>query len=320
MAALRKALFSLFGGKALPNPEDLDDVARSLFKAIARPDPSSDLVVMRKDLYKYLVMHSEAGISARSVDKLFDRVDVNKDGSISEEEFVQVVSKFYEMLKNEQALEERLSKSIPDNHVIHGSCKMNGLSGTNAFRMQVVRRRSMKRLWDLFQEIDMDADGHITLAEFKKYISRRKPDIANMSTSIFYALDKMRTGTVNFKQLIEKMFPEASREDVKLLMRMARPKDYLPKARPDEQLLEEIHNIFKVYDDDHTGTLDEEEFTHAMNLTGFTEEEAANMFKEIDTDGSGEVSFEEFEFWYVNHQRQQAKVLADAEKDSDNDD
>ncbi len=32
--------------------------------------------------------------------------------------------------------------------------------------------------------------------------------------------------------------------------------------------MSEIRNIFTIYDDDKSGSLDEEEFTHAMALTG----------------------------------------------------
>lgn len=42
------------------------------------------------------------------------------------------------------------------------------------------------------------------------------------------------TGTVSFKRLLERMFPEATSEDVKTLLHMARPKGYVPKAKPDQ--------------------------------------------------------------------------------------
>ena len=52
---------------------------------------------------------------------------------------LQVITKCCDMLRKEQALDERLFKTLPDSHVVRGSCKMNALSGTNAFGMQVVR-------------------------------------------------------------------------------------------------------------------------------------------------------------------------------------
>lgn len=52
---------------------------------------------------------------------------------------LQVIAKCCDLLRKEQALDERLFKTLPDSHVVRGSCKMNALSGTNAFGMQVVR-------------------------------------------------------------------------------------------------------------------------------------------------------------------------------------
>ena len=52
--------------------------------------------------------------------------------------------------------------------------------------------------------------------------------------SFFTPHVQKRNGSVSFKRLIERMFPEASAADTKVLLHMARPKDYLPKAKPDQ--------------------------------------------------------------------------------------
>lgn len=317
MAALRKALYALFGGKVPHTEAELLAAAPKLFDDVSGAVESDGDDISKQDLYNYLVLNSEAGISSRSVDKLWAKVDVNKDGSISKDEFIKVLRPCWNMLKEEKDLEERLGHTIPDNIVVRGSCRMNALSQTRAFGTQVVRRKSMQRLWALFQEVDMDSDGKLSLGEFKKYMSKRRPNLAQMSASIFYSMDKQRKGSLSFKQIIESFFPVANREEVRLMMRMARPSSYLPQAKPDEKIMEEIRNVFMVYDDDHSGTLDGDEFVHAMQLLGFSPEEVVTMFKEIDQDGSGEISYDEFEAWYVNNHRKQMRVLQDAERDSD---
>lgn len=83
-------------------------------------------------------------------------------------------------------------------------------------------------------------------------------------------------------------------------------------------MLDEIQSIFQIYDDDRSGTLDEEEFVYAMSQTGgYTEEYANQMFREIDSDGSGEVTFDEFRLWYIGNNMKQEKIMRDADKDSD---
>jgi len=42
----------------------------------------------------------------------------------------------------------------------------------------------------------------------------------------------------------------------------------MANAQPSGELLSEIQNIFMVYDDDKSGTLDFEEFSHALELCG----------------------------------------------------
>mmetsp|Transcript_23288 Transcript_23288/g.59529 ORF Transcript_23288/g.59529 Transcript_23288/m.59529 type:complete len:329 (-) Transcript_23288:462-1448(-) len=322
-AALRKALITLFGGRGqVPNEKDLETVADKIFSAIcdAVDDDGGGDYITRRDMYTYLVLNSEAGISQRTVDMLFKKIDVDGDGELTREEFIGVIKRAHELLTKDMAWNERLNQQIPDNFVIHGSLAMNSRSGTNAFGLQVVRRRSMQRLWQAYRDVDADGDGYVSLAEFKRYVKRTQQHVASMATSIFYSLDKKKEGTITFPGLLEAMFPAASREDIHILMRMARPKGFMVHQKPDDNLMKEIRDIFSIYDDNRSGTLDFDEFTHALALIGFDEAEAASMFKEIDKDGSGEVSYQEFEFWYINHHKKQAKLLSEADRDSDLDD
>ena len=50
---------------------------------------------------------------------------------------------------------------------------------------------------------------------------------------------------------------------------------------------------------------------------GYSEEDAFKMFHEIDADGSGECSFEEFQLWYISNERKQAKLMKEADRESD---
>ncbi len=203
---------------------------------------------------------SQVGISLKSVEKFFKKMDLSGDGSISEEEFIKVVLKMIEALR---ADEEILAKGAPPNYVIPGSCKMNARSGTTAFRSKVVRRKSMRRLFDLFNDVNLDGDGSITLMEFRKHIQITRPELTGMAASIFYSLDNVslgmlcqgyrvtlmsltdpharsrtqrRLGKVSFKRLLERMFPEATPKDIKVLLMMSRPKDYLPKTKPNQEV------------------------------------------------------------------------------------
>mmetsp|Transcript_12665 Transcript_12665/g.34579 ORF Transcript_12665/g.34579 Transcript_12665/m.34579 type:complete len:373 (+) Transcript_12665:137-1255(+) len=331
-ASLRKAFITLLGGRGkLPRPEELDIYAESVFKAViiwARrqadgtclmPEDVSewDDTISRRDLYHYLVHHSEYGLSQKTCNLMFTRADADGNEKLTLEEMIRFTKKCYQMLVDDGDFDERMIQAVPAFHVVPGSCKLNALSGTRAFEMRVVRRQSMRRIFSTFEEVDGDRDGKITLPEFKWYIKKNQPHAAGMATSMFHSLDKDKVGAIRFSDLLRCLYPEASTLDLRLLARMARPDDYVANAQPDGELMKEIQNIFAVYDDDKSGSLDFEEFSHALNLCGFDPKETAVMFKEIDRDGSGEVSYEEFELWYVNAQRRARKISRDAGKDSD---
>jgi len=319
LAALKKALFSLFGERGIPSEKDLKDVAIRIFREVCEAvDDEEDDNISKADLYNYLVKRSEVGISLKSVDKLFSKLDISGDGSINEEEFVKVIDKLCNMLRKDEALEAKLVKAIPSNHVVPGSCRMNARSGTTAFGARVVRRKSMRRLFEVFNDVNLDGDGSISLMEFRKHMAITRPELQPMAASIFNSIDNRRTGKVSFKRLLERMYPDASSKDIKTLLIMARPRDYLPKTKPDQELMDEVEEIFQIYDDDHSGTLDEEEFVFAMSETArYSEEDAKKMFVEIDVDGSGEVSFEEFQVWFVSNEQKKAQLLRDTNRDSD---
>jgi hypothetical protein len=55
--------------------------------------------------YVYLVKTSDAGISKKTVDKLFETVDVDGSGALAEDEFVQCIHKLFALLQNSLALD-----------------------------------------------------------------------------------------------------------------------------------------------------------------------------------------------------------------------
>ncbi|GAX76665.1 hypothetical protein CEUSTIGMA_g4111.t1 [Chlamydomonas eustigma] len=77
----------------------------------------------------------------------------------------------------------------------------------------------------------------------------------------------------------------------------------LPELAVDEQQLQEIRDIFNMYDEDGSGELDKEEFVTVLGVAGFEAAEAADIFDQVNTDGGDGVSIVEFEQWWVESQR-----------------
>ncbi|KAJ9506038.1 hypothetical protein QJQ45_016620 [Haematococcus lacustris] len=80
----------------------------------------------------------------------------------------------------------------------------------------------------------------------------------------------------------------------------------IPEIHDDERTLQDIRDVFKVYDTDGSGELDRDEFVEVLGVAGFTSDEAHSIFGKVDTDGGGSVSLVEFEKWWIESQRQQS--------------
>ncbi len=85
-AAIKKALITLLGGRGRV-PSSAADLDARLFREVAG---AGEVHVTRHALYAYLVKHSEAGISRKTADKLFLELDVDGDGKLTEDEFMEV--------------------------------------------------------------------------------------------------------------------------------------------------------------------------------------------------------------------------------------
>eukprot|EP00803_Ostreobium_quekettii_P005551 evm.model.scf_1202EXC.1 EVM.evm.TU.scf_1202EXC.1 scf_1202EXC:19101-21709(-) len=182
---------------------------------------------------------------------------------------------------------------------VRASPLLNRLSGTNMFELRVVRSSSLRHIHTVFRSIDKDGTGRICLRELKQYMQRSSAHMPPFASSIFNTLDRRKTGRVTFRRFMRAMFPTASRRELDDLIHMARPDEAPPRSTVDEETIEEVEEIFRIYDDSGDGNLDQEEFYSAMQICGYTDEEVEAMFKEIDADGSGAISLEEFVEWYT---------------------
>eukprot|EP01129_Flabellula_baltica_P009017 TRINITY_DN3619_c0_g1_i2.p1 TRINITY_DN3619_c0_g1~~TRINITY_DN3619_c0_g1_i2.p1 ORF type:complete len:519 (-),score=85.21 TRINITY_DN3619_c0_g1_i2:219-1775(-) len=74
------------------------------------------------------------------------------------------------------------------------------------------------------------------------------------------------------------------------------PRDSQERIKLPPEEIARIREIFNLFDKDHSGAIDREEFRHFMNAIGdpVTETEADSIISQIDTDGNGVIDLEEF--------------------------
>ncbi|KAG2447935.1 hypothetical protein HYH02_007388 [Chlamydomonas schloesseri] len=348
MGTLNRALKCLFdhayAGEKLP-PYDQEDAWRvastKVFGIVASASGADPNVgITWRDLYTYLSRNIPGGASAKAVDALFHSLDRSSNGTVTADEFTEVVMKRLGTLREERELESRLAVSVPRIHVVPGSNRLNFLAKTEAFKVQVVTRKWVRDLGAAWAEMDLDSDGKVSAADLRRYFGRVQPGLLAFLPSIFKAIEgrsasgrsssrsaSARPGTsragggggsggsaggsgagngsITFQQFLKALYPEASLSDLRTLQAMAADRKSravaAAEAVANDKLLAEIQGVFVVFDDDQSGELDEDEFVSAMELTGHTAAEAAGIFHQIDTDGSGAVSWEEFRTWYTSN-------------------
>ncbi|GIL60379.1 hypothetical protein Vafri_14989 [Volvox africanus] len=308
MGTLNNALRCLFEHALgeIPSYDEVEpwrDACKEAFTAVVKSSGSMTWA----DLYAYFSKEVEGGVSAKSVDALFKSLDRAARGSVTLQEFSEVVMQRLSSLRAEKELEMRLAERVPRIHVVPGSNRLNCVVKTEVFKVQVVTRPMVRELGQVWAEMDADRDGRVSIADLRRYFTRTQPGLLPFLTSIFRAIEgKGRTGMVTFPHLLKALYPEASPADLRTLQAMSASRKSriaaaAAEAAANDKLLAEIQGVFSVFDDDQRGELDEEEFISAMELTGHTKEEAKGMFKAIDEDGSGVARWAAFRKWYTNN-------------------
>jgi len=257
--------------------------------------------VMRK-LYE---MNKEKG---HSVDDIFLRISSAE--SIPKKEFVRVLSGYkldltgsqitlvadvLDQDKNEEITkQEFMDRFRPAYHTIEEETKREEEWATIALHaMSVALRKKARKLDALFNRYDSDKDGMLSYEEFGKAI--RKLGLGDQYSfeqrlRIAEYVDLDKNGLIDWKE-----FSSAFKEDDAW------------KKEAIQRICNVLHRnkyglqrIFSLFDTDHSGTIDTEEFKIGLRaLNQFLEEplsdnQVEDLHKAIDTNHDGTVSYAEF--------------------------
>ena len=164
--------------------------------------------------------------------------------------------------------------------------------------------KEVLELRKLFNSIDEDASGSIDVDEFVNSPALNSTHMFMNATSMFGSIDRDASGTISFGELLAVAFPQASRQHVKDMLKYV--KGYESQAHMkekislDEDQLEEISNIFAMYDVDDSGGISTEEMYEAMVGANpamreiFSIEEMDKLVRQYDDDGNATLELEEF--------------------------
>eukprot|EP00798_Chlamydomonas_sp_ICE-L_P014049 gene14049-19986_t len=78
-----------------------------------------------------------------------------------------------------------------------------------------------------------------------------------------------------------------------------------------ESSLQEIRDIFKMYDTSSDGEMQENDFVNMLISAGWRADDANDIFASVNTDDDGGISYVEFENWWISTHREQNNVYLD---------
>jgi len=221
------------------------------------------------------------------------------------------------------AIEEKRAKNVADKEASRSKTDSGGGgSGKKQAHAKGASKYSKKDVLELkkvFDEYDKDGSGRISLAEFtaslklKREMAAPKPgekssldqrnaakgiSLVDLSEGVFHEMDEDGDGEVGFAELLKLFYRYARPDEIEAMMSYVAPEpepEPEPKPELSKEAIQQIRQIFKLYDKDKSGSLTFAELKKALEKTGIDPEEIKEYFDTYDGDGNGTIDKEEFE-------------------------
>ena len=160
----------------------------------------------------------------------------------------------------------------------------------------------------LFNSYDEDGSGEIEASEFISAANMQNSHLFENAGSMFASIDKDGSGTVNFIEMCQVLFPNLADNVYKEMLDYVTTDEHMNRKHKNIELkshqIEEIKQIFRLYDVDASGGITVEELYMALASShGSGVEEFENYFSiqelrdlvlQYDDDGNETLEIDEF--------------------------
>ena len=164
--------------------------------------------------------------------------------------------------------------------------------------------KEVLELRKLFNSIDEDASGSIDLEEFVSSPALKSSHMFMNASSMFGSIDRDASGTISFGEMLAVAFPQASRSNLRDMLKFVKSHEsqehMKEKISLNTEQMDEIHEIFKLYDVDASGGISTQELYDAMVGANpamreiFSLEDMNKLVQQYDDDGNASLEIEEF--------------------------
>ena len=174
----------------------------------------------------------------------------------------------------------------------------------NKLHFGTYTKEHIMHMREKFKDMDQDESGSIDLDEFLE--AQNASHISDHMASMFHAMDIDGDGNVSLREMCSVVFHKAPPRELKdivaFLSMKKTPRLEVEVINPiTQEEVEELRQIFDLYDEDGGGFLDRMEIYKALGVvsgysaqTGLSLKELDDMIDEADVDGGGTIDKEEF--------------------------
>lgn len=283
--------------------------------------------------FQEFIKLTKLNLNEEEIHFIFKEVDENKDGRISQLEFLKWLDLVnfcrIQIMKTNPSLNEILKQNN-----INENTKLDLKEFIDLPVIQkLLKDINGNQLKLIFKSIDLDNSGQISFSEFKNWL-----DLSNYFREIikkdliaakwncqkfFELLDSGKNGKINqatFKILITKINPRVEEQNINFIFSLIDenkdeyiseeefkkwldPVDFLRDIL--NQILKNVDlnlcEIFQNIDKNNNGALNKEEFQQfILSLDKNLQNLSSIIFESIDRDKNGTIDLEEFIFWLAN--------------------
>eukprot|EP00210_Caulerpa_lentillifera_P007276 g6958.t1 len=185
-----------------------------------------------------------------------------------------------EILKHDWMKENGIASEKPLNNAVIE--RLKGFTAMNKLKKEALKviatnlpKEEIQGMKKIFQNIDTDQSGTITVDEFKQMLQTKGSLIPDGELDkILKAVDIDGNGAIDYEEFLAATMNLHAKSLV----------------RDEEQLI----NAFKKFDTDNSGAISKDELRQALREHSCAIEEIEQILEEADTNKDGEIDFEEF--------------------------
>ena len=153
-----------------------------------------------------------------------------------------------------------------------------------------------KKLYKIFRKMDTSRTGTLSVNEFRDGLVAAGHS-ASAYQGMFQAIDANGDGMLTFEEVLRELHPKRKdafyREQLEALGLISAHEDNAG-SKVDTEQMDEIREIFAIYDADGSGTITLGELKKALEGGSFSDAEIGAMFEQMDENHDNTVSFAEF--------------------------